>query len=57
MGKKKKSNIAQQSKQKNYKRVESSVCEKCTTKCKEYYDYIRKLKDGKIGKGIICRKG
>jgi hypothetical protein len=57
MSKKKKSNIAQQPKRKDVRVVESSVCEKCTTKCKEYYDYIRKLKDGKIGKGIICRKG
>ena len=57
MGKKKKSNMAQQPKRKDVRVVESSVCEKCGVKCNEYYDYLRKLESGKIGKGIICRKG
>lgn len=37
------------------KKVESSVCEKCQKQCEAYSRYIQKLKDGKVGLGVLCR--
>jgi hypothetical protein len=53
-----KNNKIEKPKQKQFKRIESSICEtKCDQKCKEYEDYVNRLKTGKIGIGVLCKKG
>ncbi len=49
-------NSVQQIKQKQYKRIESTICENCNTQCREYERYIQRLSSGKSGIGIVCKK-
>lgn len=57
MGKNKnKSNSVQQSKQKQFRKVESLICEKCDCQCVEYEKYVKRLENGKFGLGVLCRK-
>jgi hypothetical protein len=36
--------------------VSSSECERCENKCDKYIAYTEKMKTGKPGFGIICKK-
>jgi len=56
MSKKKKDKTIQRLKQKQYKRVESYVCEECQSPCAEYLKFKRTMKPGKVYKGILCKK-
>ena len=42
--------------QKHYKRVESSICEKCTQRCKEYERYKREMVFNKPYNGVLYKK-
>ena len=46
----------QPTKPKHYKRVESSICEKCNSQCREYEKYAIQLTSGKAGYGVVCKK-
>jgi len=53
-----KGNKVEKVKQKQFKRVESSVCINCSEQlqCKEYEKYINN-KSKKITFGVLCKKG
>lgn len=48
-----KSNSIQQSKQKQFRKVESGICEKCDSQCVEYNKYVKRLAIGKFGLGTL----
>ena len=35
--------------------VGSGVCDKCLTPCEAFIKYQTKLKNGSVGKGIVCK--
>lgn len=60
MGKAKKvskNNVENRVKVKEQKVISSVECQKCKEQCDAYFKYEKSLSDGKIGKGVCCRKG
>jgi hypothetical protein len=56
-GKQSKNNPDLKVKKKENKIMSVVDCEKtCKEFCKEYYEYCKKLENGKILKGLVCRK-
>ncbi len=56
MSKKKKDKTIQRPKQRQYKRVETYICEECEYQCAEYLKFKRTVKPGRVYKGILCKK-
>lgn len=52
-----KSNSDNKVKIKQPKIISSLECQKCNEKCDAYLKYEKSLTEGKIGKGLTCRKG
>jgi hypothetical protein len=56
-GKQSKNNPDGREKLKQPKIISSADCQKCNEKCDAYFKYEKSLLEGKVGKGVICRKG
>jgi hypothetical protein len=56
-GKSSKNNPDNKVKRKEPKIISSTECLKCNEKCDAYFKYEKSLSEGKIGKGVCCRKG
>jgi hypothetical protein len=52
-----KNNIDNRTKVKQPKVISSCECMKCNEQCDAYFKYEKSLSEGKIGKGVCCRKG
>jgi hypothetical protein len=41
---------------KENKIISSSECERCKEQCDAYFNYVKLLASGKVGRGVICKK-
>jgi hypothetical protein len=56
-GKASKNNVENRAKVKQARVISSTECQKCNDQCDAYFKYEKSLSEGKIGKGVCCRKG